>query len=272
MTEPVDKPIPDTRLPRLVAAYPVDEGVGVVDLLFQLGKHRWTLIKYMVALAIVAAIYILGVHEQRFMVRSVIELGQVSFEGRLRAVVDPDYLTSKIKLQWMPQVRKRDDFTGIGQLSNLEVHSPRNSNLLVIENKVTEGHIDAAREFHRAFVTLIMGELTRYSDLAWAHTGVQIALQKQNIDELEKMSAPDLDEQIGYLREGARILEESRELAGSRAMQVAEVSDNPVGLTVNLLVACLGLLVVLASLLFTLITIKVSAEIRGYTAREGKED
>ncbi len=170
--------------PQYISAYPVDDEISLVDIWITLARFRhWFFVSFL--LFAVPGLLFAGLWlEEKYQMSSVISPGIITLDNGREPIESPASVVAEINRSILPELTKSYAGShGLG-LFNTSVSNPRGTNLIIIENKVTEESRAAIEDFQRKIVSQIVENHKKLFDALNVSLKRQIAQESKQLSEL----------------------------------------------------------------------------------------
>lgn len=180
--------------PQYISAYPVEDEISLVELWIALAKFKRVFMGSFLVILVTGILVITIFKSDNYEMNTTISIGQVEGAGTIQALESPSTVISKINFSLLPNLTKKTAEENTIGLFKTNVSNPKATNLVTIQNKVSESNRDIIAGFQKTIAETILMEhqgLSRIlnSKLEQALGTEKLALEKlKNPRELVKLT------------------------------------------------------------------------------------
>ncbi len=180
----------DTQLPvypPYINAYTVEDEISLVDIWIALLKFKKVFFGSFILLLVIGIIVVGVFMEDKYNMTSSIAIGQVKNGNLLAVMIPPSDVVSRLRISVLPRLTKGVTEREGWKLFETSVANPKNTNLVVIDNKVSEARQNVITQFQKTMVNMVLENHRELSLLLNATLEQELEAAKF---ELEKLQNP----------------------------------------------------------------------------------
>jgi len=171
--------------PSYINAYSVDDEISLVDLWIALLKLKKVFIVSFVLLLAMGLIVVTLFKTDKYNMTSTISIGQVKIDGVVSKLQPPEAVLSKINISILPSSTRYTAENKNISIFKTNIKNPKNTNLIVIENRVNDGNQDVFTKFQQSIVDTVLAEHLELSRVLNSKLQQEIGVEKIALQKLK---------------------------------------------------------------------------------------
>ncbi len=187
MNEPRQKePVPVVYPQYLAAAWQEDDEVSLVDLWLMLRRYRRVFWSVFAAVLAAGVAFVLLAYQERHALNTAIQIGTIESGGKIVKLESPESLKGKLTSAIVPAVtakwlKKNPDL----ERFKTEVSSPKNSDIVIVRNKVSDAQLAVFTAFQQAVADAVLKDHQQLVALYQSNIRDQLIAARARLQELE---------------------------------------------------------------------------------------
>ena len=179
--------------------------IDLVDLWITLSRHKKSFLTSALLLMAIGVLFVTLFYQEKYLLRSIIEIESVRIYDRPMQIDTPESIINRFEVAILPELVKSNlDNPVSGLLAATKASNPKDSKLVVIENKVPLSQQEIFTGFHDQLISEIFSDLDRKVSFAKNKLRTEIALNNNKIEEIRvntKILDQELEERSSIIRQ-----------------------------------------------------------------------
>lgn len=173
--------------PQYISAYAAEDEISLIDIWISLYQFRKVFAVSFLGL-LISGLLVVGLFKSdNYTMSTTIRIGQVEKSGSLRDLEAPSAVVSKLEQSFVPNLTRQMVAENDIDLFETDVSNPKDTSLVLIENKVKQKHENIFRELHQSIADAVLADHRELSNIL--NSGLEQKLKEERLA-LQKLENP----------------------------------------------------------------------------------